>query len=97
MGLQKYRADVATAQDDGSIHHFAKWWGGPTLSKIQNCRIHESELRRMVYATGEPDTYFSQPAACTVKGQVVRGYLTTDESGWIFHAMDSHKDILANA
>lgn len=95
MGLQKYRADKSEKQSDESIHWFANWIGGPSLSKIENCRIHESELRRMVYITGEPDSYFSQPAACKVKGKTVRGYITGDDSGFIFHAMDSHKALLA--
>lgn len=97
MGLQKYRADTATAQADNSIHWHANWIGGPSLAKIQNCRIDGSDLRRMVYVTGDPDSYFSQPAACKVSGQVVRGYLTGDDSGMIFHAMDSHRHILDGA
>lgn len=94
MGLQKYRADVSQKQSDDSVAWFAKWFGGPSLSKIENCRIHQCEFRRMVYITGDADTYFSQPAACNVKGKTVRGYITTDESGYIFHAMDSHKHLL---
>lgn len=95
MGLQKYRADKSEKQADESIQWFANWMGGPSLAKIENCRIHESELRRMVYITSEPCTFFSQPAACKVKGKTVRGYITSDDSGMIFHAMDSHKHLLA--
>lgn len=94
MALQKYRADKSEKQSDDSVAWYAQWFGGPSLAKIENCRIHESELRRMVYITGEPDSFFSQPAACKVKGKTVRGYVTSDESGYIFHAMDSHKHLL---
>ena len=94
MGLQKYRADRAEPQADGSIHYYADWMGGPSLAKIANCRMDGSDLRRMVYVTGEPDTWFSQPAACKVKGETVRGYLTGDDAGMIFHAMDAHCHLL---
>lgn len=95
MGLQKYRADISRENADGSKSWFARWMGGDSLAKIENCRIHDFDARRMVYVTGEPDTYFSQPAACKVKGATVKGYLTGDDSGLVFHAMDSHKHLLA--
>jgi len=45
---------------------------------------------RTVYITAEPDTFFSQPAACQVrigggKRRDVRGFVTHDENGWTFH------------
>jgi hypothetical protein len=39
------------------------------------------DMRRTVYVTGEPDTYFSIPAVCSVAGCRVRGYLTGDDNG----------------
>jgi len=93
--MQKYRADKATKQSDGAVLWHAHWLGGPTLAKIQNCRIHGTALRRAVYITGEPNTWFSIPAATRVKGQHVAGYVTTDNDGcYLFHAMDRHKDRL---
>ena len=94
MGLQKYRADRAEPQTDGSTRYYADWMGGPSLAKIANCRIATVDTRRMVYVTGEPDTWFSIPAACKVKGATVRGYLTSDDAGMIFHAMDAHRHLL---
>lgn len=91
---QKYRADFSEKQDDGAVLSFAQWVGGPTLSKINNCRIHGVDYRLTVYVTGEPDTYFSIPASTRKNGKHVKGYLTTDNAGYIFHSMASHKHLL---
>jgi len=92
--MQKYRADTFVKNEDGSISWFAQWMGGPSLARINNCRINGSEARRAVYITAEADSYFSIPAACKVRGKYVKGYVTSDDSGNIFHAMDSHKHLL---
>ena len=94
MPTQKYRADTSTPQPDGAVLWFAQWMGGPSLAKIQNCRIDGTEKRLTVYVTGEPDTYFSQPAATRVKGRHIAGYVTGDDNGLHFRAMDRHKDRL---
>ena len=91
---QKYRADYSETKEDGSIHWYAQWMGGPSLSKINNCRIDGVDYRLTVYVTGEPDTYFSQPADTRRKGKHIKGYLTTDDAGWVFHTLDSHKHLL---
>lgn len=79
--MQKYRADRSRAMPDGSVQWHAEWLGGPTIAKIQNCRLDSlaGDMRRTVYATGEPDTFFSIPAVCKIQGCRVRGYLTPDE------------------
>jgi len=81
--MQKYRADSSRAQDDGANLWFADWIGGPTLSKIANCRLEAlaGNMRRTVYITGEPDTWFSIPAICKLMGCRVKGYVTTDDDG----------------
>lgn len=95
MTIQKYRADTSKPQPDGSIRWSAEWMGGPTLAKIVNCRIDGSEKRLTVYVTGEPDTYFSVPAATRVRGRYVAGYITGDDNGNLyFCAMDRHKNRL---
>jgi hypothetical protein len=81
----KYRSDFSTKQDDGAIAWFSKWMGGPTLSKVQNCRLHlAGDMRRSVSVDGEADTYFSIPASCSIAGCRVKGYLTTDGDGYLF-------------
>ncbi len=90
----KYRMDKFAEQLDGSINAYASWIGGPSLSAILKCRIHLSDKRLSVYISGEPDTYFSIPAYTRCKGKYVKGYITSDEMGNIFHAMDSHKERL---
>lgn len=81
--MQRYRADVAEKQADGSVAWFAKWLGGPSLAKIDNCRLANlaGDMRRTVYITGEPDTWFSQPAVCSIAGACVKGYVTGDDNG----------------
>ena len=82
MGMQKYRADKSESQSDGAILWFAEWMGGPSLSKIENCRINlEGNPRVTAFIIGEPDTWFSIPAVCSYRGCRVRGYVTSDEDG----------------
>jgi hypothetical protein len=81
--MQKYRADVSETQADGAVVWKTKWIGGPTLAKIDNCRLDNltGDMRRTVYITGEPNTYFSIPAVCVLRGCRIRGYVTTDGEG----------------
>lgn len=91
MGLQKFRADVAQEPDkNGAVAWYAQWMGGRELAKVANCPVKDAQFApRMVYATGEPDTWFSVPAACKVRGRTVRGFLTRDDDrGWLFHPHD---------
>lgn len=86
--MQKYRADVSRKQADGAVCWYAKWMGGESLAKITGCRLAaiEGDMRRTVYVIGEPDTWFSQPAVCTLAGRRVRGYVTGGYDGnLIFH------------
>jgi len=81
--MQKYRADTSMHQRDGAIVWHAEWIGGPTLARVNNCRLEnlEGDMRRTVHVAGEPDTYFSIPARCMIAGRSVSGYLTTDDDG----------------
>ncbi len=84
--MQKYRADISKAQPDGSVVWFTQWMGGPSLAKITNCRLNlAGDLRRTVYITGEPDSWFSQPAVCKIQGCRVKGFVTHDDDGLVFH------------
>lgn len=81
--MQKYRADKSEIQADGAVLWFANWLGGPSLAKIDNCRLANmaGDMRRTVYITGEADTWFSIPAVCRIAGVRVRGYVTNDGNG----------------
>jgi hypothetical protein len=81
--MQKYRADRAETQADGSTVWFAEWMGGPSLSKIDNCRLDNlvGDMRRAVYIANEADTFFSIPAVCKLGGCRLRGYVTDDDAG----------------
>lgn len=88
MGLQKYRADSSKSRGDGAVLHYAEWIGGPSLSKITNCRIDNfpDKLRGTVYITGEADSFFSIPAAMRYKDKTVRGFVTSDGGMIYFYA-----------
>jgi hypothetical protein len=77
----RYRSDESTTQPDGAKVWCANWLGGPTISKIENCRLANlaGDMRRTVTITGAADTYFSIPAECSVAGCRVRGYVTGDD------------------
>jgi hypothetical protein len=86
MGLQKYRADKkGETQSNGAIPYYTNWIGGPSLALIKNCPIKNTVIdtgvsARTVYVRGEPDTFFSQPAACKYKGKTIHGYITGDDN-----------------
>jgi hypothetical protein len=81
--MQKYRADVSEQQVDGAIVWRCEWIGGPSLARINNCRLDNlaGDMRRTVYITGEANTYFSIPAVTKLAGKSVRGYVTGDDDG----------------
>ena len=80
--MQKYRADVSEVQADGAIVWRSRWLGGPSLAKIENCRLNMAgDPRVTVYITNEPDTFLSVPAICRYMGKRVKGYVTTSDEG----------------
>ena len=89
MTLQKIRADKSTTQTDGAIVHSARWFGGPSLAKVTNCRVVTlyDEPRVTAYVQGEADTYFSIPVKFRFGGKVLNGYLTSADD-------DSHDLVL---
>ena len=85
MGLQKYRADEqGEKQSSGAVPWYARWMGGPTLALVRDCPTPFGP--RTVYVRGEPDTFFSIPAACRVKGKTITGWLGCEDGSWSFHA-----------
>lgn len=85
MGLQKLRADISGEQDEnGATPWYANWMGGLSLALVRNCPIRNTVIDtgvspRTVYIQGEPDTFFSTPAAIRYKGKNLKGYLTLDD------------------
>lgn len=79
----RFRCDKAETQKDGAVCWYSEWMGGPTLAKIENCRLANlvGDMRRTVTITGHADSYFSIPAECSVAGVRVRGYVTGDADG----------------
>lgn len=81
FNMLKYRADTSERQPDGATVWRAMPWS--ILSRVNDCRLDNlaGDMRATVYVTGEADTFFSQPAVCSLKGKRVRGYLTGDGEG----------------
>lgn len=73
-----FRKSEGCAQPNGSILYRTP---GPfaSVAAVGNCPCADGQ-RRMVYATGEPDTFFSIPAATRVRGKWVSGFLTTADT-----------------
>lgn len=85
VDMQKYRFDKdGDPCKNGAVPVYAHWMGGPSLAGIRNCPTNVEGVRRTVYILGEPDTFFSIPAACRMFGQRVKGYVGTDEEGFFF-------------
>jgi hypothetical protein len=87
MGIAKYRSDISETQEDGAIVWRTKWWGGPSLAKIENCRIVTlaGDMRATVYVQGEADTFFSIPAKFSLMGKVLNAYLTSEDGQLVCH------------
>lgn len=85
MGVQKFRFDkTGEPAPNGAIPLYAVWMGGDSLAGIRNCPCDDHGTRT-VYVTGEPDTFFSQPAAIQVKGRRVTGWIGCEDGNWRFH------------
>jgi hypothetical protein len=83
--MLKYRADKSEYNRDGSISWYTAWMGGPSLSKIENCRTDlAGDSRVTAFIQGDADTFFSIPAVCSYRGCRVRGYVTGDDDGPLF-------------
>lgn len=90
MGMQKFYAGKARKPDpNGAIQWVSSPYG--CLAKVDKCPCEDGKART-VYITGQPDTYFSIPAATRVRGKYVGGYVTSDENGVRFECLDKFKD-----
>lgn len=89
--FQKFRIDGEDEPEyNGSIRCYTYWMPGKTTAAIANCPIDiAGEPRRMVYLTGEADTYFTVPAVCKLFSITVKGYITMDLQGYTFHPTKS--------
>jgi len=65
---------------------FARWMGGPTLSKVEGA-VCEDGSRRTAFVSGDPDTWFSVPGYVHRKSRRVKGFLTKGNGAeWEFVA-----------
>ncbi len=84
MGIQKYRADEAGTPDaNGAVPYYTRWMGGPSLALIRNCPTPFGP--RTVYISGEPETYFSQPAKVIYQKKTISGYIMQKDGNFAFH------------
>ncbi len=92
MGLKKYRFDeTGEPNKNGSVPVFSKWMAGLTLAAIRNCPCDDGVSARTVYLDSEPDTFFSIPASIRVRRKRVKGFVTSDESGYQFISYKGEK------
>lgn len=54
-----------------------------SVAKVENCPCEDGK-RRNVFATAEPDTFFSIPACVYVGRKTVSGHLMMNDNGWKF-------------
>jgi hypothetical protein len=89
MGLQKYRFDGKDAPDaNGAVRLYSTWMGGRTTAGVRNCPCGDYG-RRTVYTTGEPDTWFSIPAAIMVRRKRINGWISCEDGQFEFHPCQS--------
>jgi hypothetical protein len=84
MASLKYRVDTEETNEHGQILGYARWMGGPTLSRVKGA-VCVDGARRTAYVTSEPDTWFSLPARVNVGKRSVRGWLGCEDGLWTFH------------
>lgn len=88
MSMKRYRFDrTGEAEPNGSVPVFSDWHGGPTLAGVHNCPCPDGK-RRTVYVLGEADTYFTVPAAISIRDRRIKGFLTHDDTpdGYVFNS-----------
>lgn len=58
-----------------------------SLAAVRNCPVGptpdggpDTRPRRSCRITGEPDSFFSIPAVCSLNGRKVRGFITTEST-----------------
>jgi hypothetical protein len=88
---QKYYADAknTTVYRNGSML-YRTHMPFSSVAKVVACPCEDGKTRT-VYATSEPDTFFSIPAQTRIthgwrQQHTVTGFLTLDEDGWQFIA-----------
>lgn len=64
-----------------------------SLAKVDGA-ICQDGVARVARCTGEPDTFFSVPAAVKVKGVSVAGYLIVEDLKWFFRATGKHAHLV---
>ena len=89
MSLQKLRADKARpTSPNGSIAWVCNRMWGPTVALVRSCPATidgKAVEARTVFVQGEADTFFTIPAAASLRGKTARGSLTCDETGYQFY------------
>ena len=80
--MARFRTDRLEIRG-GRLCGVTDWVGGPSLAKVfcPCAGPYGDGLHRWAHVTGEPDSYFSQPAIVNNGKQKVRGYLTTNDAG----------------
>lgn len=75
--------DKGKIYDNGSIEYRTPY-PFSTISKIKNCPIAGTYLRRTATITNYPDTYFSIPARIKYKEKYISGFVSCSDEGYYF-------------
>lgn len=93
--MARYRRDVCEVNphDKEQRVFYTRWMGRKTLAAVDGCIVKlqgrgassiTTKARRLVEVTAYPDTYFTQPARCSLFGKKVKGYLTVTDGVYYF-------------
>lgn len=76
---------------------FKTFYGGGfrTLQSIQGC-LCDDGVPRYVRIKGEPETFFSIPAATRVNGKTVGGFVTCADGVYAFHATGANRGLIVS-
>jgi hypothetical protein len=74
MASLKFRVDFEKTTESGQTLGFARWWGGPTLSRVKNA-ICKDGKKRIAYVTSEALTYFTHSARVNIGKKSIKGEL----------------------
>lgn len=86
MGSHRDAVRIADTWLEAEEFCYASYDGSAMLRRCY-ARFDDGKLR--VVRCAIPDTYFSIPAVARVAGKTIKGYVSSDESGFKFNAYHS--------
>lgn len=63
----------------------------PNGGQTRKCHVMFPDGKMRIAFCGIPDTYFSIPAHCSIKGKYIAGFIFSGDKAFEFRIMDTHK------